>query len=679
MEILGVAVRGLHIAGAISLTGVFASLVLVVRPAARAANDAPPERLRELETRLLALAGAALAVALVTGVLDLWRQVGVATGAGLWESLDGGRVSSVLADTRYGTVWLARAGLLALLAALLLLANAEDEADRLALHLQALALSAASLVLGAMAGHAAAAEGGAVAMSLDGLHLLATGLWGGGLVPLALCLAWAARLPSPAAAATAAERFSWLGLAAVATLVLTGAFAAWQQVGGAPPLVGTAYGRWLLLKLALFATLLPLAARNLLVWRRRLATPGPGAPEAVAALRRNVLGEAALAAAILVVVAVLGLTTPGRHDEIAWPLSFRFDWAATKALPGVQPRVAIGSQVATLGLVALLLALVVRPRRWRATALGGGLALVLGVTLALRPLAVDANPATYVRPAVPYAAASIVSGHALYRTHCQACHGAGGYGDGPAGASLPRRPADLTAQHAADHTAGDLFWWLTRGIPGSPMPSFADRLTPEMRWDVINFVRALGAAERARDLGPVATVRPAAVAPDFTFTTGVGEGRALRDWRGRGVVLLVFFTLPGSADRLVQLNRLSLAFKLRGGEILGVPLGDAGAVYRALGGRPVFFPLAVEGADEAGSAYMLFRRDLTPAGLRPEPPPARHMELLVDRQGYLRARWIPADLEHGTEGWADLGRLLAEVDRLAREVPVAPLAAEHVH
>ena len=55
------------------------------------------------------------------------------------------------------------------------------------------------------------------------------------------------------------------------------------------------------------------------------------------------------------------------------------------------------------------------------------------------------------------------------------------------------------------------------------------------------------------------------------------------------------------------------------------------------------------------------------------------MELLVDRQGYLRARWIPADLAAATDGWADIGRLLAEVDRLAREVPVAPVAAEHVH
>ena len=679
MEIVGVAVRWLHAVGAVSLVGVFACLVLVARPAARAAGPPGRDRIHELDARLVGLAGWVLAMTLGAGVLDLWRQVGVATGAGLRESLDGGRILSVLLDTRYGTVWLARIGLLVLLAALLRLASEEGEGDWLALRLQALGLSAASLVLGALAGHAAAVEGAVLSVGLDGLHLLASGVWAGGLVPLVLCLGWASRAGAPGVAAVAAERFSRLGLAAVATLATTGAFAAWKQVGSVPAFLGTAYGRWLAVKLVLFAALIPLAARNLLVWRRRLAAGGPEAPGATSTLRRHVLGEAALAAGILAAVAVLGLTTPGRHDEIAWPLSFRFDWAATKALPGVQTRVAIGSQVATLGLVAVLLALVIRPRRWRLAALAGSVALALGVTVALHPLAVDANAATYLRPAVPYAAASIVQGHGLYRAHCQSCHGVGGYGDGPAAASLPRRPADLTAKHASDHTAGDLYWWISHGIAGSGMPGFAGQLATDERWDVINFVRALGAAERARGLGPVVSSDAVAVAPDFTFTTGVGEGRALREWRGRGVVLLVFFTLPGSADRLVELNGLTLAMRLRGGEILGVPLGDARGLYRALAGRAVFFPLAVEGAAEAATAYRVFRRDLTPEGLRPEPPPPVHMELLVDRQGYIRARWIPRDLGRDTDGWADPARFLAEVDRLARETRAAPVAAEHVH
>jgi putative copper resistance protein D len=679
MEIVVIMVRWLNAVGAVSLVGIFACLVLVARPASRAAGSAGRDRLSDLDARLVTLAGWALAIALGAGVLDLWRQIGVATGAGLRESLDGGRIVSVLLDTRYGTVWLARTGLLVLLAALLLLASEDGEADWLALRLQALGLSAASLVLGALAGHAAAVEGAGLSVGLDALHLLASGVWAGGLVPLALCLAWAGRLSAPGVAAVAAERFSRLGLAAVTTLAITGTFAVWSQVGTVPAFLGTAYGRWLAVKLLLVAALIPLAARNLLVWRRRLTAGGQSTSDVTATLRRYVLGEAALVAGILAAVAVLGLTTPARHDEIGWPLSFRLDWEATKTLPGVQTRVAIGSQVATLGLVALLLALVVRPRRWRLAAVAGGVALALGATMALQPLAVDANAATYLRPTVPYSAASIVQGHAHYRTHCEVCHGVAGYGDGPAAVGLPRPPADLTAKHANDHTAGDLFWWVSHGIAGSGMQGFADRLAPEERWDVINFVRALGAAERLRGLGPVVSSDVVAVAPDFTFSTGVGEGRALREWRGRGLVLLVLFTLPGSADRLVELNGMTLAMRLRGGEILGVPLGDARGVYRALGGRSVFFPLAVDGAAEVAQAYAMFRRDLTPEGLRPEPPPPAHMELLVDRQGYIRARWIPRALGRDTDGWADSGRLLAEADRLARETPATPVADEHVH
>ena len=109
-------------------------------------------------------------------------------------------------------------------------------------------------------------------MALDGLHLLASGVWAGGLVPLALCLAWARRLPSSAAAAKAAERFSRVGLGAVTILAATGAYAAWQQVGGVPALLGTAYGRWLLLKLVLFGALLPRGGAE----PSRLAPPARG-------------------------------------------------------------------------------------------------------------------------------------------------------------------------------------------------------------------------------------------------------------------------------------------------------------------------------------------------------------------------------------------------------------------
>ena len=103
------------------------------------------------------------------------------------------------------------------------------------------------------------------------------------------------------------------------------------------------------------------------------------------------------------------------------------------------------------------------------------MALVAGLWVALPPVSVDAYPTTYRRSTVPYHAVSIANGAALYRAHCATCHGAAGRGDGPGGAGLPRRPADLTAPHTAEHTAGDMFWWLTHGIPAGGMPPFGAR------------------------------------------------------------------------------------------------------------------------------------------------------------------------------------------------------------
>lgn len=675
------AARAAQLAALATLVGAYAFLLLVARPAARAGGEAiRTGLLAALDARLRILVAGALALALIAGVVDLWRLIALATGGGLRDSLDVARALAVLLETRFGLVWVARHVLLALLAAVLALAEERDDADWLALRGQALGLSAASLVLGAATGHAASADAGVAALVADAIHLLAGALWAGGLLPLALTLAWTARLPAAeamAVGAAAGARFSRLALGAVTALAITGLFATWEQLGGIPGLLGTSYGRWLLLKLALFLAVLGVAAGNRLVWLPRLERGAATAAGAVVWLRRTLLAEAGLATAILIVVAVLGLTTPGRHTEVVWPLPFRLDWEATKALPGVRPRVAVGSQLATFGLVALLLAVVLRPRRWRLAGAAGSLAILLGAGVALPPLAVDAYPTTYWRPTVPYTAASIVQGAALYRAHCAGCHGPAGRGDGPGGAGLPRRPADLTAQHAADHTAGDMFWWISHGIAGAGMPGFGDRLSPDERWDLVNFVRALSAAERARELGPEASPRALVVAPDFGFTAGVGEERALRDWRGRGVVVLVFFTLPASAERLVRLSEASLPLRLAGGELIGVPLREERALYRALGPRPVYFPLAVDGAAEAAAAYALFGRAV-PIG-DPDGRGLTHMELLVDRQGYLRARWIPRDPAQAAGGWTDPADLIAQVARLAREAPRTPVAAEHVH
>jgi putative copper resistance protein D len=52
-----------------------------------------------------------------------------------------------------------------------------------------------------------------------------------------------------------------------------------------------------------------------------------------------------------------------------------------------------------------------------------------------------------------------------------------------------------------------------------------------------------------------------------------------------------------------------------------------------------------------------------------------HMEMLVDRFGYIRARWVMGD----GAGWQHPEPLLAQLAALAREPQVRPPPEEHVH
>jgi putative copper resistance protein D len=677
-DLIGTLARFVHISSACLLTGVFAFLVFVSWPARRAGGPAAHERCLALDRRLLTLGTGAIVVALVTGVVDLARQAVVATG-GATDSFVPQAIGALLSETRYGDVWLGRHMLWLLLGVLLVLRDPErGPADRMALRLAGLVIAAAGLVAGAAAGHAASAPSRiALSIAVDALHLLATGVWVGALLPLALLLREAsADRPdalSPLAAAVAVQRFSIMGLVGVTAMVATGTYAVLQQVGSVPALLGTAYGRWLVLKLALLVPLFSLALLNRAVLRPLLERALTNREERertarvpLARLRRFVLLEALLAAAVLGAVAVLGLTTPARHDPISWPLPFRVDWDLTIDLPGVRRQVIAGAAIAAIGVTTAVALVALRRRWWRPALLGGALALGLGLAMAVPPIAVDAYPTTYRRPEVPYTAASIVRGETLYGEHCSRCHGAGSAGDRALTASAPRISTDLIGRRTTERTAGDLFWWVSHHDPASG--TTAPPLGPQQRWDVVNFLRTLSAAEAARDLTATVTAKPVVVAPDVRYTTGVAGERALRDHRGQTIVLLVFFSLPESLERLLRISRASFDLRVLGVEVIAVPLEGARTLYRTLGAQPLLFPFVIDGAEEAVAAY----RHLQPA--RPT-----HVEMVIDRRGYLRGRWIPAAAPHAPGGWNDVNTLLRELTRLAGEPRSAPILGEHIH
>jgi putative copper resistance protein D len=671
-QAIGVLARGLHLAACLQLVGCLAA-VLLAGPAGKPTGAA-------WQARMLGWARRLALAAPLTGLALLAQQVAHVTGRP-GAVLEPGSWLTVLGQTRFGTVWLLRHGLLVLIAALLLLAERErSRADWFALRGQGLLLGAAALAAMAWAGHAAAADPvGLPAPWIDAPHRVAAGAWLGGLLPVALLLRATATeggADSRPYAIVAVRRFSTLALAAMAVLVLTGLAHAWTQLADVGALLGTPYGWLLLTKLGLLVPILLLGALNRRRLLPRLGGPGPtvGRP-AMLRLGGQVAAECALGLAIVGVVSLLATTPPGRHDVPVWPLSWRLDWAATAALPGVRIRVLAGSQVAVLGAVLVLAAALAR--RWLGAGLAGGGALVAGgLALALPAMAVDAYPTTYRRSTVPYQALSVARGQALYATHCLACHGAAGTGDGPGAAGLPRRPADLTAPHTNDHTAGDLFWWLTHGIPAGGMPGFGSLLAEDDRWDLINFLRALAAAAEARTLAPVIEPeRPRVVAPDAVFSIGPGPPVTLKDFRGRRAVVLVLFSLPASRERLVQLAQSYELLRGLGAELIGVPLdGDEGVLSRiGATNPPLLYPVVLEGAAEIAAAYGLFRRTLSDDG--PGPAPPVHVEFLIDRSGYLRARWIP---DAAGRGWANPTLLAAEIQQLAREAP-APPPAEHVH
>lgn len=259
-----------------------------------------------------------LAVIASVGVLFGAHAVLAATVAGLGggpQSLaDHELWAIVLGETDFGKVWIVRLGLaVVLLAATVALARTESRLLRHA----TVAVAALLVASVALTGHAASLEGpsGLVHRGADAVHLLASAVWIGALLPLLLLLR--SRRTEFAAAPHAARRlheFHTVGLVAVVLLVGSGLVNSWFLVGGLPELVSTTYGRVLLLKLGLFAVMLGLAARNRLhgVPRlRRLLDGGADVHSAANALRMQITVEFVVSLLVLLAVAVLGTLAPG--------------------------------------------------------------------------------------------------------------------------------------------------------------------------------------------------------------------------------------------------------------------------------------------------------------------------------------------------------------------------------
>jgi len=108
------------------------------------------------------------------------------------------------------------------------------------------------------------------------------------------------------------------------------------------------------------------------------------------------------------------------------------------------------------------------------------------------PVAVSLTPSIN-RPVSPDL---LALGKRVYEKQCAACHGSDGRGEGEAAYLLYPKPRDFTAGKYAlvstwDRvpTDEDLFRTVSRGMPGSAMPSWG-HLTEEERWGLVHYVKS---------------------------------------------------------------------------------------------------------------------------------------------------------------------------------------------
>jgi putative copper export protein/mono/diheme cytochrome c family protein len=622
--------RGLHLAATVSLLGT-AGFMAWILPAA----PVIPDRLRRRLVRLWWISGL---VALLAGAAWFMLQSAAIAGAGdLSDLLDA--VPVVAAHTRYGNVVMLRLALLVLATVSPVVVVWGGRWWRGSLYFT-MVLTAGALSLQGLIGHAGA-TGGAIGDGLvasESLHLVAAGIWLGGLLPLWLSLL----VLEPGQAVPVCERFSPIGLGCVVVLIGSGFAQASQLIGGLPALFGTAYGHVALVKIGLFLVALVLAAVNRLWLTDRLAS---GAGNARRDLMVSVGVETLVGLAIVGAAAFMASNPPAAHSTPVWPFSWQFSLVTVNEDAGFRAEVII-SLVALGGAVALMVAALLW-RRFRLLTLGLLVVVVVLRGPSLMLLTVEAYPTSFQTSPTAFSAVSIVRGQVLFGQNCVACHGPEGEGNGPASVGLRIKPADLTAPHIWEHTDGEMFWWLSKGIEdpegGLAMPGFGDVLSADDRWALIDFIRAHNAGlAMQQDSGFDVPVR----APTFPVTCVGVEGSRMADLRGHVVHVVAGEAVDVQVPPVAGISTITLALR----DTAAPAFGSCAAATHA-----------------AWVAYAVL------TGLRPEA--LSGAEFLVDSNGWLRAVRRP-----GTEGaWHTGQGLIAAIQAICVSPIKQSIGGQHEH
>lgn len=254
-----------------------------------------------IEHRLAWIYGTALMLVTLAGAGKIAAQAAMLDDG--WQSVNPALAIEVLEATRSGAALGLQAGfaLLLFLGYVLLPRHRGPVVTLLGLPL---------LISLSFSGHAAVEEGllGLLHKANHSLHLVAAGLWLGGLAPVLLLLQAMADDTKRSEALKGLMRFSTIGHVAVAVTLLSGLLNSWLIISATRFDLNLAYQRLLVLKIAAVATMVAIALVNRYVFVPRMHL---SPRQAVRNMQIGSCVEIALGLIAVALVAAFGTMAPG--------------------------------------------------------------------------------------------------------------------------------------------------------------------------------------------------------------------------------------------------------------------------------------------------------------------------------------------------------------------------------
>jgi mono/diheme cytochrome c family protein len=350
---------------------------------------------------------------------------------------------------------------------------------------------------------------------------------------------------------------------------------------------------------------------------------------------------------LLHLLAASGLTERS-HGQPAWPFSQRLSGAVLLIDRSVVRQLLEALAFSIAGLC--LLGLAICWRRGRVVVL-----LLAVVVFVFTPwpdrqlLLATAVPSSFHVSPSHFSADAIVHGQQVYGQHCASCHGLDGKGDTPLGLSLSPAPPNLASRLLWRRADGELFWKIAYGMHGrqgnATMPGFTGMLSDADIWALLDFMKANAAGASIDATGnweePVAFPAMRADCRD----SGVQD---VSQWHGQRLRVVL---ASGNIPQTLPLDDPRLHSLIVSAGQSAQPSGRRAAPP----GQPT-----IDCVTQAATAWQALSiitaiKNEQLAGT----------QLLIDRDGWLRARKLP---QAGNDAWS-------AADILCRPPALMPVTA----